>query len=548
MDSKRLLLAIVLSMLVIIGYQILLAPKSTTRPTPRPAASTTPASQPPTASETAALPAAAAPTPQQPQQPQQPAREIRVETPLYSAVFTETGGCLRSLTLKDYAVEVNGPKGYPLLRLRSGEPSAIRLNLINYDSELENKVFTASATSLNLGAGSAESSLSFTYEYGGISVVRLYTFRADSYAFRHKVIIKNNSGADIEITPEITMTHEIVQNGASAYTMVGEIFRLNDSFHEVSYDDMNGSKVESGKIDLLSLNVPYFLSLIAPETSPSAKRSLRAASSDTLMQSTLVEPPMLIPTGTQAEDNFLLFYGPQNIDLLEPLGRHLGTAVDFGWFDIIAKPMLSIIKFTYSFVGNYGVAIIIVTFVIKLVFWPLTRSSYRSMKRMQLIQPQVDKLRAKYGNNKQALNQEVMKLYKANNVNPMGGCGPIFIQIPVFFAFYKVLGTAVELRHAPFTLWINDLAAPDRLPIGINIPWVGDGLPVLTLLMGASMFLQQKLSPTAGDPMQRKIMMFMPIVFTIMFISFPSGLVLYWLTNNLLSIAQQLMVLKSSKA
>jgi YidC/Oxa1 family membrane protein insertase len=193
---------------------------------------------------------------------------------------------------------------------------------------------------------------------------------------------------------------------------------------------------------------------------------------------------------------------------------------------------------------NYGWAIIVLTILVKIIFWPLTHKSYKSMKDMQKLQPKMAKIREKYKDNREMMNQEMMALYKTYKVNPMGGCLPMVIQIPVFFALYSLLGYAIELRHAPYLLWINDLSAPDRLPIGVMIPYVGYGIPVLTLLMGASMFIQQKMTPTTGDPTQAKIMLFLPVVFTFMFINFASGLVLYWLVNNVLSIGQQYYINK----
>ena len=166
------------------------------------------------------------------------------------------------------------------------------------------------------------------------------------------------------------------------------------------------------------------------------------------------------------------------------------------------------------------------------------------MKGMQKLQPQMNQIKEQYKNDRRKQSQEVMQLYKANKVSPVSGCWPMLVQIPVFFAFFKVLNTAIELRHAPFILWINDLSAPDRLPIGIQIPWVGDGIPILTLLMGASMYFQQKLTPMVGDPVQVKLMKFMPVVFTFFFINFPAGLVLYWFVQNILTIIQQFFILR----
>jgi YidC/Oxa1 family membrane protein insertase len=259
----------------------------------------------------------------------------------------------------------------------------------------------------------------------------------------------------------------------------------------------------------------------------------------TKSQLTLLKPSSVSSNLGAEVFNLGIYFGPKDIDRLNTLGHNLSEAINFGWFDIIAKPLLYLLKFLHRFVHNYGVAIIIVTIFIKIVFWPLAQKSAKSMKTMQKLQPKMAKLKEKYKNDKETLNKELIQLYKNYKVNPMGGCLPMLLQIPVFFALYKVLLQSIELRHAPFMLWINDLSAPDRLMIpGVNIPYLG-GIPVLTLLMGLSMYLQQKLSPSSLDPMQARMMQFLPVIFTCMFVNFPSGLVLYWLINNLLSIAQQ---------
>jgi YidC/Oxa1 family membrane protein insertase len=235
------------------------------------------------------------------------------------------------------------------------------------------------------------------------------------------------------------------------------------------------------------------------------------------------------------------------LQILEAAGNELAKSVDFGWFDVLAKPMLWLLNFFHQYSGNYGVAIILLTVLIKLVFWPITQKGMKSMKNMQKLQPKIAKLKERCKDDPAKMNQEMMALYKTYKVNPVGGCLPMLIQIPFFFALYQVLLAAIELRHAPFMLWINDLSAPDRLWIGFDIPYL-HGIPVLTLLMGASMFFQQKMSPTTADPAQARIMQFLPIVFTVMFINFASGLVLYWLINNLLSILQQYLINRQNKA
>jgi len=232
---------------------------------------------------------------------------------------------------------------------------------------------------------------------------------------------------------------------------------------------------------------------------------------------------------------------------LNSLGYDLGKAVQFGMFSFIAKPLLWFMNFIYSIIPNFGVAIIILTICTKIVLWPLGNKSYKSMSEMKKIQPLMAEVREKHKNDKKQMNQELMALYKTYKINPMGGCLPMVLQIPVFFALYRMLYSAIELRHTPFVLWITDLSAPDRLfEFGFSIPFMEPpyGIPVLTLVMGATMFLQQKMSPPPGDPTQAKMMMIMPIVFTFIFINFSSGLVLYWLVNNVLSISQQYYIQK----
>jgi YidC/Oxa1 family membrane protein insertase len=237
--------------------------------------------------------------------------------------------------------------------------------------------------------------------------------------------------------------------------------------------------------------------------------------------------------------------GPKEIKTLKAANPKLAKAVNFGWFDVIAQPLLVCLKFFHRFLHNYGLAIILLTVLIKILFWPLTHKSYVSMQAMKKLQPKMAKIREKYKDDKEKMNQEIMQMYRTHKVNPMGGCLPMLLQIPVFFALYRVLYSSIAMRHAPFLWWINDLSAPDRLYVGFTIPYLG-GLPVLTLLMGISMFVQQKMTPTSADPRQEKMMLMMPVVFTVFFVNFPSGLVLYWLVNNILSIGQQYYINKKA--
>lgn len=238
--------------------------------------------------------------------------------------------------------------------------------------------------------------------------------------------------------------------------------------------------------------------------------------------------------GNSQNGNFKIYAGPKDPEILSNTGLELSRGIDLGWFAFIGQPILALIKFFYQLLGNYGLAIILVTLMIKLLLLPLTKTSFKSMKAMQDIQPQITALRERV-KDPQALQQEMLRIYQQNGVNPMGGCLPMLLQIPVFLGMYNALRSSIYLRHADFALWINDLSSPERLMVG------GVAVPVMILIMGASMFLQTALTPTTVDPKQKKIMYLMPVMFTFMFIiyPFPSGLVLYWLVNNVISIIQQ---------
>jgi len=239
--------------------------------------------------------------------------------------------------------------------------------------------------------------------------------------------------------------------------------------------------------------------------------------------------------GAQQQSLTHVYVGPKEIHTLADLNLDMDRAIDYGWFHFLARPLVEVLLYFHGLVGNLGVAIILITVIIKAILFPLADKSYRSMNAMKKLQPEIESLKKKYGDDKQRMNQEMMGLYQKNKVNPLGGCLPIVVQIPVFFALYKVLYLSIEMRHAPFYGWIEDLSA--------MAPYC-----VLPVLMGASMFIQQKMSPAPADPMQAKIMMMLPVVFTVLFFSFPAGLVIYWVVNNVLSIAQQGYIYKQMDA
>ncbi|MCK4534479.1 MAG: membrane protein insertase YidC, partial [Syntrophobacterales bacterium] len=246
-------------------------------------------------------------------------------------------------------------------------------------------------------------------------------------------------------------------------------------------------------------------------------------------------PKNIIPPGQSGSFRYVLYLGPKEYNRLQAQDVGLENAIDLGsWIKWLAIPLLKALQWIHNYVPNYGAAIIILTILVKLIFWPLGNMSYRSMRGMQKLQPQMKKLQEKYKGDKARLQQETMALYKANKVNPMSGCFPMIIQLPVFFGLYRTLLSSIELRHAPFIFWIQDLSAKD--------PYY-----ITPIIMGATMFLQQRMSPQpSGNEMQAKMMMWMPVIFTFLFLNFPAGLVVYWLFNNMLSIGQQYYINKQN--
>jgi YidC/Oxa1 family membrane protein insertase len=315
---------------------------------------------------------------------------------------------------------------------------------------------------------------------------------------------------------------------------------INGELQQVAVDDIQEKNRFTGKVGWVAIEDRYFMTSII--TDSDFEGHMELGLSDRNITNNIIKDISALPPQQTENIEVKLFIGPKSLSLLRSMSNGLDKAINFGWFDFLAKPCLWFMNFIYRFIPNYGIAIIILTIVTRAVFWPLAKKSYKSMGEMRKIQPLVQELREKYKDDKQRMNQEMMTLYKTYKINPMGGCLPMLIQMPVFFALYRMLFSAIELRHAPFFGWITDLSAPDRLfNFGFQIPLMDPpyGIPVLTIVMGASMLLQQKMTPAPGDPAQAKMMMLMPVIFTFIFINFSSGLVLYWLVSNIFSIAQQ---------
>ncbi len=556
MDNYRALLAIVISFVILFGYQYFFvgfdAPMEqpaevATGSAPQPAG-TAVSQQGEEAVAEVATPSAAAQVAPAVAFDRQP-KNITVENDLYSAVFSEDSGTLTSLVLKNYKqtnnddsagmqlIATNKEQGYPLA-FSFGSVAAPRV------------LYSADKEQVELGEGQNSATLKMTASIGsGLEIERLYTFTKGSYFIDLAIKVTNNSPNTLQGEPRLNQIDTAfggkAATSADRFLFGGPAAYINGELHEVAAEDFQEAPVTiNGTIDWAGYEGNYFLCALLPKES--AGQSFHMEGTEKLVHTSLAGKLATLAPGASQTFTYRVFYGPKKLSLLKEAGANLDKSVNFGWFTFIGKPMLWLLNMFYSVVKNYGVAIIFVTILIKLLFWPVTQKGMKSMKNMQKLQPKMAKLKEKYKDNPQEMNKEMMNLYKTYKVNPLGGCLPMLIQIPFFFALYRVLLQSIELRHAPFMLWITDLSAPDRLFPALDLPYLG-GIPVLTLLMGASMFLQQKMTPTTADPTQARIMMFLPVIFTFMFFNFPAGLVLYWLVNNLLSIVQQILINREKK-
>ncbi len=470
------------------------------------------------------------------------AASITVDTPLYQAKISEKGAVFYSVLLKNYREKVQ--KDAPFKQILTGDET-FGVGRLGFSGKsiagLDKAVFTANLPSRQLEVNDSPRDLTFLWRSpDGIVIEKIYKFSPDTYAIGMEVIIKNGSGRGIQDKLSVAL-YSKAPGDKRMYAFEGPSALINDKLEEIKTKKLKDQNTFEGQIKWVALQSRYFMSGLIPDQIEAASLHL-ALQSDKFVAARYRQPEKAIQPGTQYTYKYQLFMGPKRIEELRNVGNDLQKVVDFGWFDIIAKPCLWLMNLFHSVIPNYGVAIIILTILVKLLLWPLVQKSYKSMSEMKKIQPLMKEIREKYKDDKQRMNQEVMGLYRTYKINPLGGCLPMVVQLPVFFALYRMLYEAIELRHAPFFLWIDDLAAPDRLfRFDFSIPFMEPpyGIPVLTIVMGASMLLQQKMSPPMGDATQAKMMMFMPIIFTVIFINFSSGLVLYWLVNNILSIAQQ---------
>jgi len=468
---------------------------------------------------------------------------ITVETDVIIAVIDTQGGVIRSLKLKKYPLTLKDPNEY--LELVHSDKDTVHI----LQSGLRNKantapthhsIFEAQNKNYIMENGDKELLVPLIWRKDGVEVVKTFRFTQGKYLVdvQHKVL--NNSGSDWQGSEyrQIQRTRPLSESKL-INTYTGAVYYNEvEKYTKYSFDDMEDEQLKlKSSGGWIAMIQHYFLSAWVPNQEGnnlvySISSTKRYPSTYTIGMRTA---NTVVTNGASAEFNSQFFVGPKLVERLEEISPGLDLTVDYGVLTFLSKPLYWLLSFYHSYVGNWGLAIILLTFTIKAVFYKLSEASYRSMARMRKVAPRLKTLKERHGDDRQKMNQAMMELYKTEKINPMGGCLPMLVQIPVFIALYWALLETVALRQAPFILWIQDLSVMD--------PYY-----VMPVIMGISMFIQQRLNPAPPDPIQAKVMMALPFVFTIFFAFFPAGLVLYWIVNNTLSIAQQYVITKRIEA
>lgn len=459
-------------------------------------------------------------------------QRIRVQTDFLIAEIDTAGGDLRRLELTKARDPVHRDQNYLLLqdadeRLFVAQSGLLGTNLPNHTTS-----YQASAQSYALASGQDTLTVPLEATVGGVKVVKTLTFHRGSYVIDVAFLVTNQGGAVTEPYAYFQLVRD-GKLGSGESKMVptytgAEVFTEKDKLSKVAFGDVDKDKASFPKTATdgwVAMVQHYFVGAWVPRAGSQREYFVRSVGKEVYATGVVVSVGKLAPAASAAV-SATLYAGPQEQEALKALAPGLELTVDYGWLRPMAVPIFWVMRAIHDLVKNWGVAIILLTVLLKLLFYPLSAASYKSMARMKVLGPKLEKLKERYGDDRAKLNQAMMELYKTEKINPLGGCLPILVQIPVFISLYWVLLLSVELRQAPFFGWIQDLSASD--------PYY-----ILPIIMGATMFLQTSLNPTPPDPVQAKVMKIMPVAFSVFFFFFPAGLVLYWIVNNVLSIAQQ---------
>ncbi|MEY2342776.1 membrane protein insertase YidC [Acidithiobacillus sp. IBUN Pt1247-S3] len=525
MDSQRTILAVVLSIIVLVLFEWLVPhPKPSPKPTPtavtqsvaKPAAATT------SSAAITSSPVAPSAIPVVTSTAVGEGPSVAFQTVLYSGRIYLQGGDIQNLGLRDYPIAVDNKAPYPILDSSAARLTAQQSGFIDAGGQTLRPDFSAPKTV------SDGEPITLSGQAGPLKIEKTFSFEPHTYVVNEDIRVTNTgkepwkgSYFDQILRNDRTQSHWFM----SIFT--GTVLMHNGNLSEKGFSDIRDHPEQHGGPGWAGMTDHYFLQAVLPESHASVQLYARPEGGNYAagVQQAL---PTLQP-GQSYTLHQQLFLGPKQQNQLAALGRGLEQTVDYGWFSIVAEPMHGVLNWFHSWAGNWGLAIILLVVAVKIIFFYPSAISYRSMANMRKLQPKLEQIKKECGDDKQKMGAKMMELYRTEKVNPMAGCLPIVIQMPVFIALYWVLVESVSLRQAPFILWIHDLAVPD--------PYY-----ILPLLMGISMFLQQRLNPAPMDPVQKKIMSILPVAFAIFFSFFPAGLVLYWLTNNVVSIGQQYLI------
>jgi len=505
------------------------SPLSETAGTSRPGAPNGPRSAPPAAMYSATTSAMT------------PEHLIEVDTSLYKATLTTQGARLKSFRLKRYKA-TNAPDSPPYEIVRPGDRLPMGLVVQRGDTQLDDSgvsYTTTAPASLRVTPGQ-DVTVTFTGETErGLKLEKSFTFRDSSYVFAIGAHATPSDGSLAAVGLTISQPLKELAGFRDYPELQADV--TGKAFNESEKNLEKGVPPLTGPIAYAGFGDRYFLAALLPEQPTTGTLQMDYAGDE-------AHARLIFPRATAVRAR--VFMGPKAVDLLDAVSPALNKAIDFGWAGFIALPFLRGLKLLYRVAPNYGVDIILLTVVVRLLTLPMSVKGQRSMIRMQRLQPQVERIREKFKDDQERLNREMVDLYKRNHVNPLGGCLPMAVQLPVFFGLYEALLNAVELRQASFVGWMADLSAPDCLPIP-GMPPISflpcAGIPVLVILMAGTAFLQQWMSPKQPDPNQQKMMMYMPVAFSVIFINLPAGLTLYYLASNLLGIAQQFVLNREFK-
>ena len=576
MEQKNLILALVLSMVILIGFQFLYAdpePVVTdadlTEQGLTPAPDGVPGNGIPQVDACAAgpgaVPGVAPVIVQSRDEVLEVGARVAIETPRVHGSLALTGGRIDDLWLSDYRETLDDDSPEVLLLSPLGTPWAYYVEFgWAPSSQGVTKVPDAQTEwAANRETLTPQNPVTLTWDNGEGLVFTREVAIDDNYMIRVNQRVENTGTQSVTLFPYALASRTGMPDTLGFFILhEGPIGVFNETLSEVKYDDLvdDGPITETSTGGWIGMSDKYWLVALVPDQKTEFQAGFRHsfAGDDKFQVDYLVNGVTIAP-GTIGEVTNRVFAGAKEVETLEAYRVDLGIdrfdlAVDWGWLFFLTKPIFQAIDYLYGLIGNFGVAIIVFTAFVRLLFFPLANKSFRSMGRMRMLQPEMTRLREAYKDDRERMTKETMELYKREGVNPLSGCMPILLQIPVFFALYKVLFVTIEMRHAPFYGWIKDLSAPDPTSF-VNlfglIPFDPPGfltIGIWPLLMGLTMFLQQKLNPAPPDPIQAKVFMFLPVIFTVILAGFPAGLVIYWTANNTLTIAQQWIIMRRTAA